>query len=130
MTAPRMLRFALVGGASTLLDFSAFGALVYLFGMYPVAAHMCSYGLAIVFSYLLNRQWTFQAAAPRRSRGIEFLRFLSVQLAGAMLGALVIYLLEDAITAIGAKVSATLVTFLWNYFGNSLLVFNAPAPGR
>lgn len=62
-TRGEILRFGLVGLLAAGLDFGLLVGLVSL-GVSPYAARIGSVGVAMVFTWLLNRNLTFAAAAP------------------------------------------------------------------
>jgi putative flippase GtrA len=104
----RFGRFGVVGLASNAGLYAAFLGLIW-FGMAPLGASALCYVLGVVFSYVLNRGWTF---ASRSSHSRDLPRFLasygvglSVTLASMsvlvpVLGPAAAQLLTIAITAI------------------------------
>ncbi len=69
----RFGRFGVVGLASNAGLYAGFLGLVWL-GVVPLAASALCYVLGVIFSYLLNRRWTF---ASRSSHGRDLPRFLA-----------------------------------------------------
>ncbi len=65
---PEILKFACVGGLSTLLDVAVFWLLIGA-GLPPVAAHVVSYTAVAALNFLLNGTWTY---AHRELRGRLF----------------------------------------------------------
>lgn len=80
------VRFCVVGLGSYVVDVGLFNAIAYhttfpLPGDRPMAAKVISVAVAVVFSWIVNRLWTFQAkrsTAPTR----EFLMFVAVNFGG------------------------------------------------
>lgn len=66
--AQEILKFACVGGLSTLLDVAVFWLLMGR-GLSPMAAHTASYIVAAALNFLLNGTWTY---AHRELRGRLF----------------------------------------------------------
>jgi len=53
------LRFSVVGGINTGIDFGVF-AVLFAWGVPLLPAHTLSYFCGIINSYMLNRKWTFK----------------------------------------------------------------------
>jgi len=124
------IRFAIVGGANTALDF----ALLFLFtnlGFNRIVANYFSTSIALIFSFFANKQFTFKNKSKNAKK--QFAIFLGVTLAGLwIIQPIVIWLssnaLADAIpnddaNLFVAKLLATIASLIWNYLLYSRLVF-------
>lgn len=124
------LRFALVGGVNTALDFGILFLLVF-FGLDKIVANFVSTSVAFVFSFFANKSFTFQSKTGNTRR--EFGLFIIITLFGLwILQPIVItssLLLTDSMNVdqqIGlfiGKLLATVVTLIWNYILYSRVVF-------
>ena len=123
-------RFGLVGSMSTAIDFG----LLFLFrsfGLPSVAANVISTTTAFLFSFTANKKYTFKTQGTNVKR--ELMLFTIVTLFGLwVIQSIVIWLLEPRIEALGvtsnmsllaAKLIATGVTLVWNYYLYSRVVF-------
>lgn len=133
------LRFVLVGVLNTAIDFGALFALTAL-GLQVVPANMISTALALSFSFLANRSFTFGAAGDGGAVG-QAVKFLLVTLFGLwVLQPLVLLagtaLLGDPLgphaSLLVSKVAATIVSMVWNYLLYDRFVFRSSsrAEGR
>lgn len=124
------IRFVLVGGANTAIDF----ALLFLFtnlGVDKIVANYFSTGLALIFSFFANKSFTFKNKSENAKK--QFVLFLVVTLTGLwLLQPLVIwgvtsllapYVTDDNINLFIAKLIATVASLIWNYLLYSRLVF-------
>lgn len=123
------VRFLLVGGTNTVLDF----ALLFLFtnlGLNRVVANIASTGIAFIFSFFANRKFTFKDSSKNVRR--QFLVFAAVTLSGLWILQPIIILiatsfLDDVMSnnasLFVAKVIATGASLIWNYLLYSRLVF-------
>ncbi len=124
------LRFAVVGGANTVLDF----ALLFLFtslGINKYLANIFSTGIAFVFSFFVNKSFTFKNNDKNVKK--QFALFAIVTLSGLwILQPFVIWVstlsLEPSVTDENillfiAKIIATVASLVWNYLFYSRLVF-------
>ena len=76
--------FAVVGVIGFAIDAGALTILVSALGLSPYQARAISFALAVLGTWLINRRWTFRGSEPaRRSVGIEYMRYLFVQVLGA-----------------------------------------------
>lgn len=127
---PQLIRFGLVGGVNTALDFGLL--FVFKFIGIPVElANIMSTGIAFVFSFFANKKYTFKTTGTSIVR--EMLLFVIVTLTGLwVLQTIVITLTHDPLTAITgntdvalfiSKLLATVVSLTWNYILYSKLVF-------
>lgn len=125
------LRFALVGGINTAIDFGILFFLVST-GLDKIPSNFISTSVAFIFSFFANKTFTFKSTSGNAKR--EFSLFLVVTLFGLwVLQPLVIYgvssvaapfNLSEAAVLFAAKIIATVVSLVWNYVMYSRVVFN------
>ncbi len=87
----QLVRFNIVGVLNTLLTYGIYSGLVYL-GVHHLAAVAIEYAFGIVFSYLLNKRFTF---AVRGGGSRMFGRMLLAYVPTLLLNALLLWLLVD-----------------------------------
>jgi putative flippase GtrA len=127
--AATKIRFGLVGGANTAIDFGLLFVLHSL-GLPIIGANIISTTAAFCFSFIANKKYTFKSHGNVKR---EVLLFVIVTLFGLwVLQTIVIQLILWPLGAIGlasetslliAKVVATLVSLVWNYIMYSRVVF-------
>lgn len=124
------LLFALIGAANTAIDFGILFVLKQL-GVPVVFATISSTTVAFIFSFIMNRKYTFKTAGGNVKR--ELALFIAVTLFGLwVLQNIVIWLvlpliksfgLPDSMALLGAKLAATVVSLVWNYVMYDRVVF-------
>jgi putative flippase GtrA len=124
------LRFALVGVANTALDFALLFAFVAL-GVNQYVANYMSTSLSILFSFVMNRRFTFRSEGSKRR---EIVPFVLVTLTGLWaLQPAIIWLVSqglrsfvsvDYVVLFAAKLTATVGSLTWNYLLYSRFVFS------
>lgn len=124
------LRFALVGGANTAIDFGILFGLVFL-GVDKLAANFVSTGIAFVFSFFVNKSFTFKSTGGNAKK--QFGLFLVITLFGLWVIQPVIISgttwmldgtsLNDGVILLIGKLIATVATLIWNYVLYSRFVF-------
>lgn len=127
----KVVRFALIGGLNTLIDFGILFILNRVFGIPIVIANIISTSVAFLFSFSMNKKYTFKTSNTDVRR--EFILFLVVTLTGLwILQNLVIWVampilttlgLSEGLRLLGAKLAATVVSLVWNYFLYDRVVF-------
>jgi len=124
------IRFAVVGGANTALDF----ILLFLFvnlGVDKILANYFSTGFSLVFSFFANKSFTFKNKTGNAKK--QFIAFLAVTITGLwaiqpIVILVVTSVLESTVTNESillfiAKLIATVASLIWNYLLYSRLVF-------
>ena len=127
------LRFGLVGGVNTAIDF---GILFLLngIGVNKYVANLASTSVAFIFSFFANRSFTFKSSGSARK---QIVPFLGVTLAGLwLLQPVVIWVVSQLLEAVEeslalfiAKLVATIASLTWNYVLYSRFVFKKVAHG-
>jgi putative flippase GtrA len=124
------IRFVLVGGANTTIDFGLLFILTAL-GLPTLFANIVSTTVAFCFSFFANKKFTFQSSGKNIKR--ELLLFVIVTLFG-------LWGIQSAIIAgikpplqgiihdphmalLAAKLIATVASLIWNYILYSRVVF-------
>lgn len=124
-TFDRLVRFALVGGVATAIQYAILIVLVREAGAWPTTASGIGFVVSAIGNYLLNYYFTFRS---RRSHGAALAKFLLLAAGGLAINSLLMQWLVAAagLNYLVAQVCATGVVFLWNFAGNSLWTFGAP----
>ena len=116
------IRFLLVVGTNTAIDF---GLLFILnsFGLPRVSSNTISTGVAFIFSFFANRNFTFSANSGNIKKQMTL--FIIVTLFGLwVIQPIIISLISNLLVG---KIIATAVTLVWNYLFYSRLVFKKEA---
>lgn len=124
------VRFLLVGGTNTVIDFGLL-FLLRAFGLPTIPANIISTTSAFCFSFFANKKFTFKTTDTNVKR--EVVLFIVVTLFGLwVLQTIVIALVAPLLSTVmpsmdmallGAKLVATVVTLTWNYIMYSRVVF-------
>ena len=116
------IRFLLVGGTNTAIDFGLLFILNTL-GLPRVLSNTISTGVAFIFSFFANRNFTFSANSGNIKKQMTL--FIIVTLFGLwVIQPIIISLISNLLVG---KIIATAVTLVWNYLFYSRLVFRKEA---
>lgn len=121
------LRFALVGGLNTALDFGLLFLLVWL-GLPKIGSNYISTGVAFIFSFFMNRSFTFKSEGEAKK---QFIPFLVVTMIGIWVFQPIVILavtsvgsiVNDYITLFAAKMLASVASLIWNFLMYKRFVF-------
>jgi len=124
-----LLRFLLVGGFCTALQYLVLVTGVEFARVDAVYASASGFLLSAVVNYLLNRRFTWASLAPHR---VAARRFATVLLIGLALNVLGMRLLHGYLHwhYVFAQVLTTVVTLLWNFTGHRRWTFAVPAASK
>lgn len=124
------IRYMLVGGFNTLLDFVLLFFFVSL-GIDKIPANYISTGIAMVISFFANKSFTFKDTNARKKR--QFTLFIAVTVVGMWVIqpvviwlsslALESYTSNESLSLFIAKLVATGASLVWNYYLYSRVVF-------
>lgn len=124
------IRFAIVGIANTVLDFGILFLLVAL-GLDKIPANYISTGIAFVFSFFVNKSFTFKSKGGNIKK--QFVIFIVISIVGLwVIQPLIITAITATLANTGwasviilfvAKIIATIASLIWNYVFYSRYVF-------
>jgi putative flippase GtrA len=126
----KVVRFAAIGVMNTVIDFAILFLLSRVFNVPITVANIISTSVAFMFSFSMNKKYTFKTSNTDVKR--EFILFLVVTLTGLwilqnLVIAVVFPLLSSFLPVVGslllAKLAATIVSLIWNYFLYDRVVF-------
>lgn len=135
----QFIKFALIGAMNTLVDLGILNLLMYVTG-YTSGIHYSllkaiSFTCAVIFSYNLNKRWTFNDLSDE-DRAKKFTQFLAISIIGAVINVSVATLVVTYVRPminisfltpqlwgnIGA-LCGTAIGLIWNFIGYKFIVF-------
>jgi putative flippase GtrA len=116
------VRYVLVGLSNTAVGFAVIWVALRGFGFGNVAANAAGYSVALLWSFALNRKWTFY---HRGAVGSALLRYLLVTLAAYGLNLIMVILLERRLSqgSLYVQVGGMLTYTVAAYVGARYFVF-------
>ena len=124
------IRFIIVGGTNTAIDFIILFGLTFL-GIDKIVANFFSTGVALIFSFFANKTFTFKDKSENAKK--QFVLFLVITLFGlwiiqplviwGMTSLLEPFITNETINLFIAKLVATVASLIWNYLFYSRFVF-------
>jgi putative flippase GtrA len=133
----QVLKFAVVGGINTGVDWLILFLLSYFTGVYEgdqiIYFNIIAFTAAVINSYILNKRWTFKDSSTENG-GAKFASFIAVSLVGVAINTGIVYSVSSLIDPMFGisqelwlfvgKAAATGVSMVWNFIGYKIFVFN------
>ncbi len=129
----QFIRFSIIGVINAIVDFSVLNLLIRVV-LWPIlAANTISFSSAVVFSYFLNKYWTFRDYKPLHMK--QFPLFVVISLVGLGLSDVLMHfgtslLLGNPYLDLSfvwsynlAKVVSAGIVLLWNFVAYKIIVF-------
>ncbi len=124
----RLFRYIITGGFTTAIDFLVLYMCVELFHTSVLWGTGIAFGVALLFSFVVNKTWTFCNYSNRFEDSVDvllFLKFLFVSIIGLGLSLLCMKILtiHIGIDYKIAKLLTSAIVLVWNFSANSLWTF-------
>ncbi|MFZ3142339.1 GtrA family protein [Polaromonas sp.] len=121
------LRFGLVGTVGFLVDGGLLQALVSLAGWGVIHARIVSFPVAVIATWLLNRNFTFDQASNSNA-GRSFARYMAISLGGASVNFVIYTALVLSVASMAARpivplAIASIAALAFNYLGSKHFAF-------
>jgi putative flippase GtrA len=119
----KFLKFGVVGGSGVIVDFGITWLLKERFKLNAYVANSAGFTCAVISNFMLNRIWTFQNHDPHVA--VQFGKFAIIAAVGLLMNNGIIYLLTERFKTnfYVAKLIATGVVMLWNFWANITFTF-------
>ena len=124
----RFLKFAVVGAWGFIVDFAVLNILMFGAHFPPWLANTCSFTIAVLNTFILNRWWTFPESR-QRPVAEQFVQFFTVNVFGYAINQLVFlgshellwgHLFVPTVAWNLSKATASAVALFWNFGVNRL----------
>jgi putative flippase GtrA len=122
-TLKQGVKYFVVGGICTILDFSLLYIFTKIFGIYYLVSSIFSFLAGVILNYILSSYWVFKVHIVE-NKTYEFLGYLLISLVGLALNTGSIWFLSTmfGIYFMISKLLATSVTYFWNFFGRKYIL--------
>lgn len=119
----QLIRFGLVGGTGFIVNVGVYALCVHALSIDYRVAFVLAWLVAVSNNFLLNRHWTFDAAAG--SVRFQAIRFFVVSLVAALFGFVLLTLLVESagLAKVPAEALAVAASTPLNFIGNKLWSF-------
>ncbi len=93
-------------------------------GMHYLISNIFAFVGGLLTNYLLSLLWVFNNRKIK-TKNKEFIIFSIIGIIGLLMSQICLYVFIDLLgmTAVYAKIYATLITFIWNFFARKIILF-------
>ena len=123
----QLTKFALVGVSSFVIDIIVYFVLTRTSSFFShnyLLANCLSFIVAVIWSFAINRYWTFRVMGLNRI-GLQYFKFFTTATIGLILNTILLYLAVAKLDFydIVAKFLVAIVVMFWNFFTNKYWTF-------
>ncbi|MFA5856732.1 MAG: GtrA family protein [Candidatus Pacearchaeota archaeon] len=120
----KFIRYVLVGGFITLIDWALFFILAKKLGLYYQFALVIGFSIASICHYSLSKLFTFRCKSNKI--GTQFSVFVLIAIGSLLLNMLLMFFFIDIMTLekMTSRVITTFIMLFVNYSMNSYITFN------
>lgn len=121
----QFFRYFFVGGASTVVDWTALWLLHDKFSFNVYLATAISFGFGLITNYILSELFVFKGSPSHKSRFFGIIVYLATGLVGLLFTESIMYLLLSILNFnyMIAKIIATAVVFVWNFGSKKFILY-------
>lgn len=120
----QLFRYCFIGWLSFLIDFGCY-ALLLTANVYYLLSGIIAFAVSFVFNFIASRLWIFRRQTGNSFRA-EIASVAAIALCGLGLTELLLWLGVDAagLNKLVAKILASLLVLLWNFWARKKFVYN------
>lgn len=124
-TLVQLIKYCFVGGVATVADIGVLYLLSEKLLVHYLIANVFSFICGLLVNYFLSCVWVFETKAEA-NKTQEFVVFTVIGVIGLSFNSAIMYILVEYLKFIvmHAKVVATILVLLWNFFARKKFVFN------
>ncbi len=121
----QLVRFGIVGGSGFVVNIAVYALCIHAVGVDYQVSSVLAWLVAVLNNFVLNRHWTFDAAAgSARLQGVRFF-LVSLVAEGFSLALLTAFVEGAGIEKVAAQALAVALVMPLNFLGNKLWSFRA-----
>lgn len=112
----QILKFGIVGGIATIIDWIIYYLLYNYLGINPLIANILSFSISVIYNYIASVKWVFNVN-ENKSKLRMFIEFILFAVLGLILTELLLWIQIDKlnINKMIAKIIATGIVMIFNF---------------
>ena len=112
----QIIKFGIVGGIATIIDFAVFYILHEVLGINTIISNVCSFTVSVVYNYIASIKWVFDVD-ENKNKKTQFVLFIVFSLIGMGINTAIVYICTDLMNLYSmiGKVIATGVVMVFNF---------------
>ena len=110
----QIIKFVIVGGIATIIDWVIYYILYNYFNMEPLLANIISYAISTVYNYLASVKYVFDVKERNKK---TFIIFITFSLIGLGLSELLLYMMINKLmlNKMISKILSTIIVMIFNF---------------
>ena len=112
----KIIRFSIVGGIATLIDFIFLYIFKEFLNMDVIIANTLSFIISVTYNYIASITWVFDTNKSKNKK-IQFILFIIFSIVGLIINNIILYILTDKLNIyyLISKVVATFIVMIFNF---------------
>lgn len=112
----QILKFGIVGGIATIIDWIIYYLLYNYLGINPLIANILSFSISVIYNYIASVKWVFNVN-ENKSKLRMFIEFILFAVLGLILTELLLWIQIDKlnINKMISKIIATGIVMIFNF---------------
>ena len=112
----KIIRFIVVGGIATIIDFVCLYIFKEFLNFNVILANTLSFIISVTYNYIASITWVFDTN-KNKNKKIQFILFIIFSIVGLIINNIILYILTDKLNIyyLISKVVATLIVMIFNF---------------
>ena len=112
----KIIKFIIVGGIATIIDWVIYYLLYNFLNFNPLVANIVSFSISLIYNFILSIRWVFDIDESKNKKTI-FIKFVIYSVIGLLISELLLYIfIEQAhINMMLSKIISTAIVMIFNF---------------
>ncbi|MFV0431627.1 MAG: GtrA family protein [Alphaproteobacteria bacterium] len=119
----KLLKYGTIGIINAAIDFGFYSGFIHFFHIHPLLSNIFAWAAAVQFSYVMNALITFKQSVEQMLSFKKWILFILSGIASLMASTLTLWLLLPYLGTYGAKIAATIASFIVGFSISHILIF-------
>ena len=110
----QIIKFIIVGGIATIIDFIVFFLLHELLKVTTILSNILSFSVSVIYNYIASTKWVFNVKKELKN---QFVIFLILSIVGLLINTIIVYITIDILNwnSLLCKILATTIVMIFNF---------------
>ncbi len=119
----QIMKFVIVGGIATVIDFAVLVLLKEVFGIKAVIANVISFTVSLIYNYIASVKWVFDVN-KEQDKKTQFIVFVVLSIIGLGINTFIVWLCDAVLKIyyLVGKVVATALVMIFNFITRKIFL--------
>lgn len=119
----QIMKFVIVGGIATVIDFAILFILKEFVGINEIIANTISFTVSLIYNYIASVKWVFEVDKDKNPKK-QFITFVSFSIIGLLINNLILWLCIEKLSIyyLIGKVIATGIVMVFNFITRKMFL--------